>query len=418
MSRLRISNLAGFFSSEGLALKEGRRPEIMDCGFVRGPVDIVIDLTQGKILSIEASRTHSDSEREIDGSGLVATPGFIDSHTHALFAGTRAREYFMRWAGLSYREIAAQGGGILNTFAAMREARDEDLLSDLYERLRLMREAGTLVVEIKSGYGETPEGEIRSLRLIKKAKSDPLCPVRIQSTFLALHALPKGAVEEDYVSDMIAVLPTVARESLADYVDAFPEQGFFSLEQSLRFARAAEKLGLRSKVHADELTPMACAESFVPLSAVSVDHLQKISPEGIAALATSKTVATFLPTTSFYLDLEYAPAKDVIDAGARVALASDYNPGTSPESGLQFTALLAASRMKLSAAEIFAGVTLNAAAALGLDERHGQLKAGFAADILLWKLASPASQSHNGQELLEEIFVESRKPELSFVGGK
>jgi len=418
MARLRIKNLAGIFSSEGLARKEGRRPEIADCGFIKGPVDLVMDTAKGVILDIEPSIASQSSDREVDGQGLVATPGFIDSHTHALFAGTRAREYFMRWAGKSYREIAAQGGGILNTFASMRETCDEDLIADLYERLRAMRAAGTLVVEIKSGYGETPDGELRMLRLIKMAKSDPLCPVKIRSSFLALHAVPKGASEEDYVSSMIAVLPTVVSESLADYVDAFPEEGFFSLEQSLRFARAAEKLGLRSKVHADELTSMSCVESFVPLGALSVDHLQKISAEGVQALCSSQTVATFLPSTSFYLDLEYAPARAVLDAGARVALASDYNPGTSPEAGLQLTALLAASRMKLSAAEIFAGLTLNAAAALGLDRDHAQLKVGFAADILLWKLTSSAASSANGQELLEEIFVESRKPLLSYVAGK
>lgn len=416
MARLRIKNLSGAFTSEGLAQKSGRHPMPEDCGFVKGPLDILVDTDTGKILSLgEAS---SGPGRELDARGLVATPGFVDSHTHALFAGTRAREYFMRWAGKSYREISDQGGGIHNTFQAIRKTPDDVLLGDLYDRLNLMRQKGTLSVEIKSGYGGTPEDELRCLRLIDRAKKDPLCPVRIRSSFLALHALPKDISETHYVDQMIAVLPVVAQEGLADHVDAFPEQGFFSLRESLRFLGAALKLGLKSKVHADELTPMACVEGVVPLKSLSVDHLQKISQAGIDALKNSSTVATFLPSTSFYLDLEYAPARRVIDAGARVALASDYNPGTSPEAGLQLTALLAASRMKLSAAEIFAGLTLNAAASLGLEASTGRITPGFDADLNFWKLRSAVSSSTTGQELLEEIFVDSLTPVLTLRGGR
>jgi imidazolonepropionase len=416
VSRLRIKNLSGAFTSEGLAKKSGRHPSPEDCGFVAGPLDIVINTESGKILSL--GKPAHGPEREVDGRGLVATPGFLDSHTHALFAGTRAREYFMRWAGKSYREISDQGGGIHNTFRAIRETSDDALLGALYERLTLMRQKGTLCVEIKSGYGGTPEEELRCLRVIKRAKDDPRCPVRIRSSFLALHALPKNISESQYVDQMIAVLPVVAKERLADYVDAFPEQGFFSLAESLRFLGEALKLGLKSKVHADELTAMGCVEGVVPLQSLSVDHLQQISAAGIENLKNSSTVATFLPSTSFYLDLDYAPARRVIDSGARVALASDYNPGTSPEAGLQLTALLAASRMKLSAAEIFAALTLNAAASLGIDSSTGRLAAGFDADINFWKLCSNASTSQTGQELLEEIFVDSLTPVLTLRNGK
>jgi imidazolonepropionase len=416
MSLLRIKNLSGAFTSEGLAKKSGRHPKPEDCGFVQGPLDIVIDTECGKILSL--GKPAPGPERELDGRGLVATPGFIDSHTHALFSGTRAREYFMRWSGKSYREISDQGGGIHNTFRSIREKSDDVLLGDLYRRLSLMRQKGTLCVEIKSGYGGTPQDELRCLRLIKRAKEDPLCPVRVRSSFLALHALPKDISESQYVDQMISLLPVVAQEKLADHVDAFPEQGFFSLKESLRFLSEALKFGLKSKVHADELTPMACVEGVVPLRSLSVDHLQKISATGIEALRNSSTVATFLPTTSFFLDLDYAPARRVIDAGARVALASDYNPGTSPEAGLQLTALLAASRMKLSAAEIFAALTINAAASLGLDGNTGRIAAGFDADLNFWKLCSSDSTSQKGQELLEEIFVDSLTPALTLRGGK
>jgi imidazolonepropionase len=217
---------------------------------------------------------------------------------------------------------------------------------------------------------------------------------------------------------MIALLPTIVKESLADHVDAFPEDGFFSLQQSLRFAREALNLGLRSKIHADELTPMGCVENFVPLNALSVDHLQKISRSGIDSLLVSSTVATFLPATSFYVDLDYAPARKVIDAGARFALATDYNPGTAPESQLQLTCLLAASKMKLSAAEIFSALTFGAAASLGLEKEQGHLSPGTRADILLWKTQTPPQDSEKGQEILEEIFVESLEPHFTLLGGR
>jgi imidazolonepropionase len=314
--------------------------------------------------------------------------------------------------------IAKKGGGIRNTFLALEAATEESLLVDLYAKLNKMREGGALCVEIKSGYASTPEGELRLLRLIKKAKNDPRCPVRVRSTFLPLHALPKGAIEDDYVSSMMALLPTVVKEGLADHIDAFPEDGFFSLQQSLRFAREALKLGLRSKIHADEITPMGCVESFVPLNAFSVDHLQKISRSGIDSLAIAPTVATFLPATSFYVDLEYAPARKVIDAGARFALASDFNPGTAPESQLQLTCLLAASKMKLNAAEIFSALTFGAAASMGLEKNQGHLCDGANADILLWKTQSSPQKSEHGQELLEEIFVESIKPRFTLLGGR
>jgi imidazolonepropionase len=420
MSQLRITHLAALFTGDGFAVKQGRFPQAADCGFRKGPLDLVIDLASGRLVSISPSQgqhSHVAGEQQFDGRGLVATPAFVDSHTHALFSGTRAREYFMRWAGQSYRDISDQGGGIHNTFGALKSASDETLLTELHTRLLQMRAAGTLTVEIKTGYGETPEGELRMLRLIKRARLESQCPVRIRSTFLPLHALPRGCNEEAYVSSMIELLPIVAKENLADHVDAFPEEGFFSLEQSLRFAREALKFGLRSKVHADELSSMSCVESFVPLEALSADHLQKISSQGIESLVASNTVATFLPSTSFFLDLEYAPARRVLDAGARVALASDFNPGTAPEGGLQLTALLAASRMKLSAPEIFAGLTYNAAAALGLETQCGVLRDGQLADILLWDLLGSEQSNTHGSDLLSEIFVESKRPVFSFLGG-
>lgn len=416
-----IKNLAGIFTGEGFLSTEGRKPTIQDCSFIQGPIDLYIDRTTGRVLQTAKTKRSNEIPSEIkdrqtqafDATGLIATPGFIDSHTHALFSGTRANEYFSRWKGLSYREISDAGGGIHNTFTMTKESSDEVLQWELLDRLHTMAKKGTTCVEVKTGYADDSAGELRLLRLLKKVVQMDSLPVRLRRTFLPLHALPKGQKEEAFVNEMMALLPTVQKEQLADHVDAFPEEGFFSLEQSLRFAKEAKKQGLRSKIHADELTPMKSVESFVPLEALSVDHLQKISQKGVDALVKSQTVASFLPATSFFLDLEYAPARRLVDAGARVALATDFNPGTAPDSDLLFTARLAASKMKLSASEIFCGLTYNAAAALGMEKDLGHLSPGSMADFSLWK-----TYAKEGEEVLQEIFVEAPRPQKVWVGAR
>lgn len=416
-SYLIIKNLSSLISGFGFSKTEGRKPTNADLGHSKGPSDIVLDKKSGKIVYAGPSKTHSDLDSNpleiLDGTNFVATPGFIDGHTHSLFSGTRAREYFLRWDGKSYKEISDQGGGIHNTFKAVKESSDLDLTHGLFERLQAFKKTGTTTVEVKSGYADSPEGELRMLRLLTEVASNSRCPINLKKTFLPLHALPKGKNETDFVTSMIALLPEVKKLGLADHIDAFPEQGFFSLEESLRFAKAAQQIGLHAKVHADELTSMNCVEAMVPLGALSVDHLQKISDAGIEALVKNKTVAAFLPATSFFLDLDYAPARKVLDAGARVSLATDYNPGTAPDADLRFTARLAASKMKLSAPEIFAAVTYNAAASLGIENSTGMLANGMNADICLWRLNPKA----NAEEQLEELFVEAPTPEHVFVNG-
>ncbi|NCN40225.1 imidazolonepropionase [bacterium] len=411
-----IKNLKAIISGHGFLKSDGRFPKAEQLSLISAPADIAFDRETGKILYAGPSKVFEEAHAEFDGSGLTATPGFIDGHTHSLFSGTRAQEYFNRWAGLSYKEISDAGGGIHNTFQAIKNSTDQELEFELFTRLQRFKSTGTTTVEVKSGYADTPEGELRLLRIIGNVASNMRCPINVKKTFLPLHALPKGQNEKSFVDQMIAILPEVKKNGLADFVDAFPEKGFFSLEESLRFASAAKDLGLLSKVHADELSPMTCVESVVPLGALSVDHLQKISPAGVEALVKKQTVAAFLPATSFFLDLEYAPARKLVDAGARVSLATDFNPGTAPDADLRFTARLAASKMKLNATEIFCALTYNAAASLGLEGSKGILQNGFDADICLWKLGSD-SKDTSAQALLEELFVESPAPHQVFVGG-
>lgn len=405
---LRIVNLAGVFTGEGFARKQGRHPLAEDCGYQAGPIDIVCSPETGLIESIGPSvglRGGASGEEMLDATGCFATAGFIDSHTHAIFAGDRTSEHFARWAGRSYQEITAAGGGIHSTVRATNEASDEELLESLVARLRTMLAHGSTLIEVNSGYADSPEGELRLLQLIKRAKELPGLP-EIRATFLALHALPAGWNEHDYCSAMIDVLSRVAEEGLADFVDAFPERGFFSLEATARFVEAAATVGIRAKIHADELSNMGTSAAMMRASAISIDHVEEIGDEAIAMLGDSKTVATLLPATSFFLGISYANARRLIAAGARVALATDFNPGSAPALDMQMTNLLAASQLKMTSAEILCACTYNAAAALGLEETHGFLLPGRTANLLVWPLPTLIACGLQTMELLGHLLIE------------
>lgn len=406
---MRIKNLAGVFTGDGFLKKKGRNIATSDMGFVKGPVDIVIDASKGKIKEITTSPGNDTDV--FDGSGLVATAGFVDSHTHAIFAGNRAHEFFMRWQGKSYVEISEAGGGIKSTFAKVESSTDAALEDVLMENARSMLRHGSTTVEVKSGYGRTPEVELRLLKAIKRVSSLPGLPA-LHATFLGLHALPQGEEESSFVAKMQKILQQVAQEKLASSVDAFPEKGFFSLESAQEFCLAAKQAGLSLKIHADEITDMKAVETFVSMGALSVDHLQKVNGAGLAALGKSGCVATLLPATSFFLKLEYAPARKLLNAGARVALATDFNPGTAPESSFSLTQYLAAAEFRMTPSEILCASTYNGAAALGQDQSKGILAPGYQADLLLWKTDGV------GENSLSEIFALRKKPEHVLLKGR
>ena len=411
-----IRGLTGLLTGEGFVLRDGRRVSTDDCGFVGGPVDIAID--GGVVRQIGKNLDASDPV--IDGRGRLALPGFIDPHTHAIFAGDRSAEYFMRWAGRSYVEIAQAGGGIHSTVRATREADDSTLRDGLIRVLRAMGACGATVIEVKSGYADCAEGELRLLRLVRDATatsdtSGRRLP-RVRASFLGLHALPPGRDEASYVDEMIAAVPRVVSEELACHADSFPERGFFSLEGALRFSTAAARAGLAVKVHADELCDLGSSVAFARAGALSVDHLQHISDEAVALLAECPTVATMLPATSFFVGLPFAGARRLVDAGARVALATDFNPGTAPAVDLQLTHLLAAGQMRLSPAEILCASTFNAAAALGLAPTHGALLPGRSADVLLY--AAPEAYSPEAAlATWASIILARRRPDAVVAQG-
>lgn len=388
---LLIQNIKTLVTGAGFSISGGRKPVESDLGTLNG-VDIKCDIASGSIIEI-GKNLSIDHAQCVDGGELLGAPAWVDSHTHTIFAGQRAQEFLMRWRGETYQNIAAKGGGIHNTVRDTQAASAESLTTNLHQRLERMLRSGTGTVEIKTGYSDSAIEELRILRILNSFRqtvaTSPTLPL-ISPTFLALHAVPKNKTEFDFVHEMIGALDTIQKEGLADHVDAFPEVGFFSLDFALEFARQAQARGLQAKIHCDELSDLRSSEYFISMGARSIDHLQKINKTAIGLLADAPTVATLMPATSFYLGLEYAGARRLIDAGACLALATDYNPGTAPSPFMSFTQMLAAKEFKMTTAEIFAASTFNAAKALGKEATLGTLETGKIANINLYRTSDLA----------------------------
>jgi imidazolonepropionase len=336
----------------------------------------------------ELQKAHPTAER-VDCAGGVLTPGLVDSHTHGIFGKPRFEEQELRAAGVGYMEIAKQGGGIHASVRDLRARGEDELFALALPRLRRLAAHGTTTVELKSGYGLSLDDELKSLRVIRRLQE--ALPLRIVPTFLGAHeipleyrALPK--TRADYVALLIhEMIPQVAREGLATFADIFCEPGVYTVAESRDVLGAARRHGLQLKLHADELEPASAAELAAELGAVSADHLAAISDAGVRALAGAPTVATLLPGTMLFLGKsKQAPARELIAAGAAIALASDFNPGTSPTVNLPLMLTLGVSQLRLSVAEALNAATVNGAAALGLAAETGQIAPGFSADLTLW----------------------------------
>lgn len=320
----------------------------------------------------------------IDAMGGIVTPAFCDSHTHIVWAGDRSGEFIDKIDGLSYEEIAERGGGILNSSDLLNATSEDELFHSALRRLGQMAALGTGAVEIKTGYGLTLEGELKMLRVIKRLQRE-MPQVEIRSTFLGAHAVGRAYAgrQGEYVDHVIAdMLPAMAGE--ADFVDVFCDKGFFTVEETDRILAAAKPLGLCPKIHANELDCSGGVQVGVKHGAMSVDHLERIGDEEIALLANSDTIATMLPGASFFSGLPYGPAKRAIAGGCAVALASDYNPGSSPSGSMGMVMSLGCIKMKLRPEQALNAVTINGAAAMGLSSDFGSITPGKYASLIIY----------------------------------
>ena len=322
----------------------------------------------------------------VDATGRYIMPAFCDSHTHLVYAGSREQEFTDKIKGLSYQEIARRGGGILNSAKLLSQTSEESLFRSAMQRAREIMGQGTGAVEIKSGYGLNPQDEIKMLRVIARMKEES--PLTIKSTFLGAHAFPAKYADDHngYVEEIInEMIPMIASEGLAEYIDAFCEEGFFSVEDTDRIFNAGMKYGLRPKVYANQMGFSGGVQVGVKYNAISVDHLESTGADEFRVLKESDTIATILPGATFFLNMQYAPARQIIDYGIPVAMASNYNPGSCPSGSLQFQMALACIAMKLTPAEALNACTINGAFAMGVDDILGGITTGKQANIILTK---------------------------------
>lgn len=348
----------------------------------------------------------------INATGKVVLPTWCDSHTHIVFAGNRVLEFVDRINGLSYEEIANRGGGILNSAKKLNETTEEELYHQSKVRLEEVMQQGTGAVEIKSGYGLTVDGELKMLRVIKRLSQD--YPIKIKATFLGAHAFPIEYKDNHlgYI-DLIVneMLPKIAAENLADYIDAFCETGYFSVEETERIMEAGKKYGLIAKIHVNQFNAINGIAACVKHNALSADHLEVVTDEDIAVLKDSDTMPVALPSCSYFISIPYTPARKMLEAGLPLALATDFNPGTTPSGNMNFVVATACIKMKMTPEEAINAATMNGAYAMGISETHGSITVGKKANIIISKPVTSYYQLPYafGTNLIEEVFIEGKR---------
>ena len=370
-----ISELTGIVP-EGVLRKQGA-----DMGRTGTLQDAWLLIEDGRIADFGTGQEPAADEILSCDGGMVL-PAFCDSHTHIVYAGSRDGEFLDKIKGLSYEEIAARGGGILNSADLLHETPEDELYAQSLERVREMMAMGTGAIEIKSGYGLRTEDELKMLRVIRRIRRE--VPAVVRATFLGAHAVGRGYTKEAYV-DLVCreMLPKVAAEGLADFVDVFCDEGFFTVEDTARILEEGRRLGLRPKIHANELAVSGGVQVGVRYDALSVDHLERTTDAEIEALRGSGTMPTMLPGSSFFLGLPYGRAKDYIQAGLGIALASDYNPGSSPSGDMRFVMALGCIRMRLTPVQALNACTLNSACAMGVSDVCGSVTRGKLANLII-----------------------------------
>ena len=347
----------------------------------------------------------------IDAEGGMIFPTFCDSHTHLVFAASREEEFVDRIKGLSYQEIAKKGGGILNSAEKLQNASEDELFESALARLNEVIKMGTGAIEIKSGYGLTLESELKILRVIKRLKE--ASDVTIKATFLGAHALPKEFKDnKDGYMDLVIdeMLPKIAKENLADYVDIFCEKGHFTVEDTKRLLEAANKFGTKAKTHVNQFNAIGGVKASVDLGALSVDHLEEMNPEDFDVLLGSNCMPTILPSCSFFLGIPYSPARKMIAKGLPIALASDFNPGSSPSGNMNFVASLGCIKLKMTPEEVINASTINSAYAMGVEKELGSIAIGKKANLFITKpISSYAYLAYSfGENIIEKVILNGK----------
>lgn len=344
----------------------------------------------------------------IDASGKIVLPAWCDSHTHLVYAGNREQEFVDRINGLTYEEIAARGGGILNSAAKLQEASEDELFEAAMSRLKEVISKGTGAIEIKSGYGLTLDAELKMLRVARRIGEEGGIPVK--TTFLGAHAVPKEYADDrtGYVDHVINdMLPKVVEEGLADYIDTFCETNYFTVEDTVRIMKAGAEAGLPSKIHVNQFTSIGGVKACVDHGAVSIDHLEELSDDDLAALSGSDTICTALPSCSFFLSIPYTPADKLISNGNAVALATDFNPGSSPSGNMNHVLSLACIKMKMTVEQAINAMTINGAYAMGLGEEMGSICPGKRANLIITKEVPSLGflPYYFGDDLIERVII-------------
>ena len=349
-----------------------------------------------------------DFKHVYDASGKFILPTWCDSHTHIVNAGTRENEFIDKINGLTYTEIAEKGGGILNSANKVQNASEDQLFLDAWNKIEELKKLGTGAIEIKSGYGLTVDSELKMLRVIKKLKEKS--SISIKSTFLGAHAFPSAYKEnhEPYISSIInEMLPIIAKDKLADYIDVFCEQGFFSPKEMELICNEGMKYGLKPKLHINQLSSIGGIQSAINLNALSVDHLETMTETDIHDLSNSNTIGTLLPTAAFFLRMPYQPARKLIDSGCAISLASDFNPGSSPSGNMNFVIALSCIQMKMLPEEAINAATINASYAMDLHDSLGSITVGKKANFIFTKpIPSISLLPYSfGSNLIDQVMI-------------
>ena len=345
----------------------------------------------------------------IDATGKMVLPTWCDSHTHIVYAGNREQEFVDRINGMTYEEIANRGGGILNSAEKLNETSEEELYNQSKNRLEEVMKMGTGAVEIKSGYGLSVQGELKMLRVIQKLKAN--YPIEIKATFLGAHAFPTEFKEnhQGYIDILInEMLPAIANENLADFIDVFCESGYFSVSETEQIMEAGNKFGLVSKIHVNQFNAIGGVKAAVNNKALSVDHLEIMNHDDIEVLKNSDTMPVALPSCSYFLGIPYTPARTIIEAGLPLALATDFNPGSSPSGNMNFVVATACIKMKMTPEEAINAATINGAYAMDISKTHGSITIGKKANIIITK---PINSIYElpyafGSHLIDSVFIE------------